>query len=237
MYKEKRILGIITARGGSKGIPGKNTKILLGKPLIAYTIDAAEKSRYLDRCIVSTDNEEIAEIAKSLGAKVPFMRPDALSSDTALALDVLKHAISELKAQGQEYDYIMMLQPTSPMRSTEDIDACIELAVKKNADSVFSMKKLTDFAPQKLKILDNDGRILPYKEEEKGQSAPRHIGPDIYKRNCAVYLTKTALIEQGDQFGEASYAYIMPEERSIDINDPIDFAFAEFWLHHMRHDT
>lgn len=236
MYNNIRFLGIITARGGSKGVPDKNTKNLLGKPLIAYTIGAAKESAYLDRCIVSTDSKEIADIAAAHDAEVPFMRPDELATDTALALDVLNHAIHILKEQGEEYDYVLMLQPTSPMRTGADIDACIQLAAEKSADSVFSMKQLIDFAPQKLKILDDDGRILPYGEKEKGQSAPRHVGPDLYKRNCAIYLTKTELIEQGDQFGDTSYAYVMPEERSIDINTPVDFALAEFWMHQLHHE-
>ena len=237
MLKDKRFLGIITARGGSKGVPGKNVKDLLGKPLIAYTVEAANESRYLDRCVVSTDSEDIASVAKKYGAEVPFLRPEELATDTALALDVLNHVIDTLKKNGETYDYVLMLQPTSPMRTGADIDACIELAIEKNADSVFSMKQLTDFAPQKLKTLDDNSRILPYAEEEKGQSAPRHIGPNVYKRNCAVYLTKTALIEKGDQFGDVSYAYVMPEERSIDINDPTDFSLAEFWMHHLHHDA
>lgn len=224
-----KTLGIITARGGSKGISDKNIKELMGKPLIAYTIQAAKESKLLTRTIVSTDSEEIADIARNYGADVPFMRPAELATDTALALDVLNHAVDELKKNGEEYDYIMMLQPTSPLRIGEDIDACIRMAEEKGADSVFSMKKITDFAPQKLKIIEN-GEIKPYMEAEKGQSDPRHKGPEVYKRNCAVYLTKTELIQAGDQFGEKSFGYIMPEERSIDINDPVDFELSEFWM-------
>ena len=233
MLNDKTFLGIIPARGGSKGIPGKNIIDLNGKPLIAYTLEAAEHSTLLDRCIVSTDDETIAKIAKEHGGDVPFMRPDTLATDEALALDTLNHAIEELENAGEHYDYILMLQPTSPLRTGEDIDACIRLAVDKNADSVFSMKKLSDFAPQKLKVLE-DGLIKPLIEEETGQSDPRHKGPDVYKRNCAVYLTRTELIKAGNQFGEQSYAYEMPEERSIDINDPKDLALTKFWMN--KHD-
>jgi len=231
MYSNKKILGIIPARGGSKGIIEKNIKELHGKPLIVYTLESAAKSTLLDRCIVSTDDQKIADVAKNYRGDVPFMRPKEIATDTALALDVLNHAIKELSDAGEEYDYIMMLQPTSPLRTAEDIDACIRLACDKDADSVFSMKQLSDFAPQKLKILE-DGMIKPLLEDEIGQSAPRHNGPDVYKRNCAIYLTKTGLIRSGDQFGNTSYAYIMPEQRSVDINDPADLALAEFWMNY-----
>ncbi len=228
MKKKISVLGIVVARGGSKGIPNKNTRELAGKPLIAYTLDAAKGSALLSRCIVSTDSEEIAAIARDHGVDVPFLRPAELATDAALALDVLNHAIDALRARGEEYDYVMMLQPTSPLRTSGDIDACIKLAAEKDADSVFSMKLLQDFAPQKLKAIDDEGMIRPFLEAETGQSAPRHKGPQIYKRNCAVYLTRTSLIQKGDQFGERSYAYVMPDDRSIDINSLVDFEFAEF---------
>ena len=229
MYNDKKFLGIIPARGGSKGISDKNIIDLNGKPLIAYTLDAVADSKLLDRCVVSTDSEEIAAIAREHGGDVPFMRPAEFATDDSLALDVLNHVIDTLKNDGEEYDYILMLQPTSPLRTGADIDACIQMAVEKNADSVFSMKKIADFAPQKLKVLEN-GQIKPFLGEEKGQSAPRNKGQDVYKRNCAVYLTRTELIQAGDQFGETSYAYVMPEERSIDINDQSDVSFTEFLM-------
>lgn len=224
------VLGIITARGGSKGIPNKNIAPLHGKPLIAYTIEATKSSALLTRTIVSTDNDEIAATAKHYGAEVLFMRPPELSTDAALALDVLTHAIRYMEEHdGQTFDYVMMLQPTSPLRKGEDIDACIRIAGETDADSVFSMKELPDFAPQKMKTIRN-GQIFPFLEEEKGQSAPRSRAEKIYKRNCAIYLTRTALILQGDQFGKKSMAYVMPRERSIDINDPVDLELTEFWM-------
>lgn len=224
------VLGIITARGGSKGIPNKNIAPLHGEPLITYTIDAAKNSKLLTHCIVSTDSEEIAAIAKKIGAEVPFLRPKDLSTDSALALDVLAHAIRWMEEQEkQTFDYVMMLQPTSPLRTGEDIDACIRIAAESDADSVFSMVELPDFAPQKIKTIE-DGVIKPLLQEEHGQSDPRHKGKRAYKRNCAIYVTRTELILQGDQFGEKSMAYIMPRERSIDINEPVDLELADFWM-------
>lgn len=231
MYKGKTILGVVVARGGSKGIPRKNIKDLAGLPLIAHTINAAKNSQYLDYFLVSTDDQEIAEISARYGAPVPFMRPAELASDTARAIPVLQHAVQWLKSnQSKDFDYVMMLQPTSPLRLAEDIDKSIEKIVDTGADSVFSMKKITDFSLPKLKVLEGD-KILPLIEDEGKESKPRNeAGPEIYKRNCAVYLTKTNLILDGDIFGKDSRAYLMPEERSVDINEPYDFEIAEFFL-------
>lgn len=224
-----RTLGVITARGGSRGIPQKNIVPLLGRPLLAYTVDAARGSA-LTRWIVSTDDEEIADIARSLGADVPFLRPAKLATDDAGSVDVLRHALSWCREQGEEYGYAMILQPTSPLRRAADIDACLEIAARTGADSVMSMVELPDFAPQKLKTIDADGRIQPLLHDEGPQSARRDVHGAVYKRNTAIYLTKTAVLERGDLFGHDSRAYVMPRERSVDINDPVDLDLAAFFL-------
>lgn len=230
MYKNKRILGLITARGGSKGIPGKNIKELCGKPLIEYTIEAAKKSNVLTRTIVSTDSGQIADISRNLGADVPFLRPAELARDLSSSIDVAKHAINWLKENdNQEFDYVMILQPTSPLRLAQDIDECIKKIVDTDADSIMSMVELTDFSLKKLKKIEDD-LILPYLYEEGAQSARRQDKIKVYKRNCAVYLTKTEFILKNDLFGKISRPYVMPIERSIDINEPADFALAEFWM-------
>lgn len=228
MHKGKKILAVITARGGSKSIPKKNIKKLAGKPLIAWTIEAAKKSRLLTRTIVSTDDAEIARVAKRYGAEVPFMRPAEYAQDTSTSMEVVQHALRWLKENENEiYDYLMILQPTSPFRTAEDVDECIKLAVDKKADSVMSMKELDDFASKKIKKIKN-GKILPYFEDEGSQSSRRQDLEKMYKRNCAVYLTSTRSILRGDLFGKKSHAYIMPEERSLDINKPADFELAQF---------
>lgn len=228
------VLGVITARGGSKGIPRKNLNPLCGKPLIAYTIEAAKNSKLLTRCVVSTDDEEIATIARSLGADVPFLRPAELAGDDSTSVDAMKHAITWLqKEQNETYDYAMILQPTAPLRSAADIDACIRMAQETGADSFMSMVELQDFAPEKLKKIDK-GQIVPLFGDEGKQSAQRTTGERVYKRNTAVYLTKTDLLLKGDLFGKDSRAYIMPRERSLDINDPVDFELAEFFLGKQR---
>jgi len=230
MYNGKTTIGVITARGGSKGVPRKNIKLLLGKPLLAYTIEAAKQSKHLTRYIVSTEDEEVAAIARSVGAEVPFLRPAELAGDRSTSVEVLQHALRWLKEkEGKTYDYVMILQPTSPLRTAQDIDACIAKAVDTDADSVMSMVAITDLSLPKLKRIEND-RILPALEDEGPVSAFRDASETIYKRNTAIYLTRTALIEQGEMFGKISRPYIMPPERSIDINEPSDFALAEFWM-------
>lgn len=229
-----KVLGLITARGNSKSIPGKNIKELAGKPLIAYTIEAAKKSRYLSRVIVSTDSEEIAAISRRFGAEAPFLRPVELATDQSTSLEAAQHALNWLKEnQGEEYDYVMLLQPTSPLRTAEDIDNAIEKAAENDADSIMSLKELTDFSVKKIKKVAED-IIFPFLDDEGATSSQRQNLEKVYKRNCAIYLTKTKYILRGDLFGKLSLAYLMPEERSIDINQPVDFELAEFWLKKLK---
>ncbi len=229
MYKNKKILGVITARGGSKGIPKKNIKLLGEKPLIVYTIETAKGSKYLTRCILSSDNTEIIKIAERYGADAPFVRPTELAQDNSTSIEVVQHALKWLKKnQNEEYDYLMILQPTSPFRTSEDIDECIKKIVDTGADSVMSMKEMIDFSVKKIKRIEND-LIVPWIEDEGAWTARRQNLEKVYKRNCAIYLTKTELIMKGDLFGKISRPYLVPEERSLDINGPIDFELAEFW--------
>lgn len=224
-----RVLGVITARGGSKGVPRKNIRDLGGKPLIAWTIEAAKASQRLTRTVVSTDDEEIIRVAKEWGGDVPFLRPAELATDTAKSIPVIQHALTWLKEnEGQDYDAVLILQPTSPFRTTEDIENAIRLLEETGADSVMGMKEVIDGSLAKLKILDEQGRILPALEDEGKSSAQRTEGKKLYRRNCAIYLTRVPFIMQGDLFGQDSRAYLMPEERSLDINTPLDYAFAQF---------
>lgn len=234
MYKNKKILGVITARGGSKGIPRKNIKLLDGKPLIAYTIEAAAQSRWLSRTIVSTDDFEIAEISKSFGADVPFLRPENLAEDKSTSIQVIQHALHWLKEnENAEYDYVMILQPTSPFRTAEDIDACIEKIIETGADSVMSMVELVDFSVKKIKRIEDDVIVSVF-EEEGNQSSFRNDGEKLYKRNGAVYLTKVEVLLKDDLFGTVSRPYGMPLERSLDINEPYDFFLAECYFQKMK---
>ena len=233
-YHDKRTVAVITARSGSKGIPRKNIKELLGKPLIWYTIEAAKNSQYLTRCLVSTDSEEIAAVAKDCGGDVPFLRPSELAHDSAPTIPVIQHALGWLeKNERKPYDYVMILQPTSPCRQAVDIDACIEKIVNTKADSVMSLVELSDFSLKKLKKISYD-IILPLVEDEGRTSAARDKLEKVYKRNCAIYLTRVSCLIAGDLFGSVSRPYIMPVERSVDINTPADFAIAQYWLEKLR---
>lgn len=225
MYNNKKILGIITARGGSKSIPRKNIKPLSGRPLIEYTILATQASKYLTSCIVSTEDKEIAQIAKNCGGDVPFLRPQQLAQDNSTSLSVVQDVIAKFEVNNEEYDYIMILQPTSPFRTGDDIDNCIKLIIDEEGDSVMSMSELVGISLTKLKKIEN-GEIVGLVKNEGGESTRRQELEKIYVRNGGVYLTRTQCIKKGDLFGKKSLAYIMPPEKSIDINEPFDFEVA-----------
>ncbi len=188
------------------------------------------ESKFLTNFIVSTEDLEISRISKCYGASVPFIRPMNLAKDDSKSIDVLIHALKWFKDnQNDEFDYVMVLQPTSPLRSSKDIDECIKKIINSNADSVISVYELTDFSLEKLKKIEED-MILPLIKDEGPLSKPRQNLNKVYKRNGAIYLTKTNIIMKEDLFGEISRPYIMPPELSIDINTPIDFKFTEFIL-------
>lgn len=217
------VLGIIPARGGSKGVPGKNIAILNGLPVIAYSIRSANASR-LARTIVSTDSEDIARLSRSNGGDVPFMRPPELAKDDTPTLPVLLHA---LEATGTTPDAVMILQPTSPFRTAADIDAAIDLLEKNpTADSVISVVPVGDHHPARMKMI-RDGELIdpPFSEAVEGQR--RQDLAQLYLRNGAIYLTRTRVLrEQKSLKGNRCLAYIMPEERSLNIDTPYDLFLA-----------
>ncbi len=231
MYKNKNILGLIPARGGSKGLPRKNIKSLLGKPLIAWTIEQALASKYLDRVVVSTDDKEIAEISKKYGADVPFIRPKELAEDNAKGIDVVLHAIDWFRENNKrkQYDLIMLLQPTSPLRITEDIDKAIELLFLKEAKAIVSVCEV-DHHPLWVNTLPEDGCMRNFIRQEIMNKNRQEL-PVFYRLNGAIYLAYcNYLKEQKGFFGDKTFAYIMPRERSIDIDDEIDLKLAEVMM-------
>ena len=223
-------IGLITARGGSKAIPRKNIKLLAGKPLIAWTIQAALASRSLDRVIVSTDDPEIAQVTQEWGAEVPFMRPPELAQDDSPHRDVVIHALRWLESQpAPPPDYILLLQPTSPLRTAEDINRAVTLAVEKDADAVVSVCP-TPHHPYLSKQIAPDGKLLDFIERPEGYLA-RQALPPVYSLNGAIYLLRrNILLEREDWYTDHTYAYIMPPERSIDIDSPWDLHLAELIL-------
>jgi len=217
------MIAIIPARGGSKGLPGKNIKEMCDKPLIAYTIEAALKSKSIDHVILSTDDEEIAAVAKKYGAEVPFMRPAELASDTAMAVDNYIYTIGRLEKEwNTKIDSFVVLQPTSPLRIAEDIDGAVELFNARNADSVVTYVKEAHPIFWHKKIDENN--------KLEGTIANRQELPITYYPNGAVYVFSTEMIRQKKYYTDKSYAYIMPRERSIDIDFIDDFKYAEFLM-------
>ncbi len=234
-----KIIGLITARGGSKGVPGKNTALVGGKPLIAWTIEAAQQARLMTRAIVSTDSEEIAAVARQWGAEVPFLRPAELAQDGTPHLPVLLHALDWMRDnEGWEADYFMVLQPTSPLRTAADVDASIALAQQKDADGVIGMAEMHGH-PYWCKTLLPDGRLAPLFDAGTG-SLRRQDLPSALMPNGAIYLARTPWFRQsGSFYGDKTFAYVMPPERSLDIDTAWELALARLLvqrnLHHENH--
>jgi len=227
MIRSDDILTIIPARGGSKGVARKNIRKLGEKPLISYTIEAALASRYIDRLIVSTDDEEIADVSRNFGADVPFIRPEELSTDTAKAIEVVKHSILETeKLDNRKYPVIVYLEPPAPFKTSKDIDACIELFFEKNPASVVSINEANQFHPILMKKIEN-GHLKPICFNEP-EGVPRQMyEPTAYMRNGAVYVLKKDNILKDIFYGEPILPYIMPNERSICIDSMLDWYAAE----------
>jgi CMP-N-acetylneuraminic acid synthetase len=227
-----KFLGIITARGGSKGIPKKNIKNMAGKPLIQYTFDAVKDSQLLNRCIVSSDDEEIIDFAKSQQIEAPFKRPDELSTEDAQSIDVLIHAVNFLKTQ-ENYvpDYIITLQPTSPLRNGKDIDNAIKIISReKEADSLVSVIEVPhNFTPYS--IMEFDGKYLQHYIKDE-RIMRRQEKPIFYGRNgAAIYITNyNLLMNEKKIIGKKCLPYFMPKERSIDIDDYTDWIIAELLI-------
>ncbi len=225
-----RILYLITARGGSKGVPRKNIREINGLPLIAYKIIAAKKCKYEGRIIVSTDDEEIAEIAKKYGAEVPFMRPDYLASDTASSMDVVLHAIEWLKKNDPEkYDYICLLEPSSPFTKTSDLNKALDLITENKVDVVLGMKEV-EVAKCFIWPLDEKGKLSYfYKAIKQLSGIRRQDQKPEYTMNGCLYIVQTDYFLKEKLFhSENALPYIMPSEQSVEIDSMNDFYYAKF---------
>lgn len=219
-----KILAIIPARGGSKGVPGKNVKELAGKPLITWTIEAARHSKYIDRLILSSEDSEIIEIAKQYGCDVPFTRPIELAQDDTPTMDVIMHVIE----QCEDFDYIVLLQPTSPLRTTEDIDGCIQKLIENKADFCVSVTEAAK-SPYWMYTMKDD-RMYPLMQQEQMKTRRQEL-PVVYALNGAVYVAKTdALLIEKSFLNERTIGYTMPQEKSFDIDTITDFKICEYLL-------
>ena len=233
MMKSKRILALTLARGGSKSVPRKNIRPILGIPLIGYTIVEALRSEFISRYIVSTDDEEIRQVALRYGADVPFLRPLEYSTDTASSVAAMQHAVSWVEQQeGIKYDYVIELMCTNPLKTVDDIDAVIYKLVTTGADSVIAVHKLDDHHPIRIKKIIDD-RITEFCFPEVPEMRRQDLKPDAYIRSGAIYgLRRDYLMLEGRRYGsENSRPYILPQERAVNVDTEMDFLFAELLMH------
>jgi CMP-N,N'-diacetyllegionaminic acid synthase len=230
MYKGKKILGLIPARGGSKGLPGKNIKPLCGKPLIAWAIEQGLASKYLDKVIVSTDDEEIAKVSRSFGAEVPFMRPGELATDAAKTIDVVVHALEFLKQRGGlEFDYLALLEPTSPLRKNGDIDKSIAKLIDngKNVDCLVSLGKISLEHPEITKSLDINGYVKPFFEQEV-TATRRQDYSSAYFPYGVIYLSKVETLFSSKTFyQERTLPFLIERWQNYEVDDIYDFMVIE----------
>jgi len=231
MIQGKSVLVVIPARGGSKRLPRKNCLLLRGKPLIAYSIEAGRQSQYVDEVLVSTDDNEIAVIAEAYGANVPFLRPPALATDEATTVDVICHAIRHYQDEMQKvFDYVMVLQPTSPLRTAEHVDAALELLIAKQADAVISVCE-AEHSPLWANVLPDGGSMQSFLREEikgkRSQDLPVH-----YRLNGAIYICDVKrFLQKRDLFlADNIFAYQMEQARSVDIDTTLDLKLCEILL-------
>jgi len=236
MFKRKTILALVPARRGSKGIPDKNIKMLNGKPLIAYSIEVAKKSKYIDAIIVSTDSKEIAEISQKYGAEVPFIRPKELSTDSAKSINVILHAMNCIENNvNKKCDYLILLQSTSPFRDSTDIDESIEEIINKEKDALVSVCEVSE-NPYWMEVIDEEGNLKYFIEGEEKYDRRQEL-PKIYIFNGAIYIAKWEVLKKDKSFYEREcLPFVMSKEKSLDIDTPLDFEFAEFLMKWIKRD-
>lgn len=222
MINDKKVLAIIPARGGSKGVPRKNIRSLAGKPLIAWTIEEAKKSSYIDRLILSSEDNEIINIAKEYGCEVPFVRPSEFAQDETSGIDPLLHALGELS----EYDYVISLQPTSPLRLAKDIDACVERMIATGSPACVSVTEPSN-SPYWMYTVNDKEKMVPLIEQEN-LTVRRQDLPVVYALNGAVYIAEVDWLKQNKSFlTTETTAFIMPQHRSYDIDTEEDFLWCD----------
>ena len=226
------IIGFIFARGGSKGVPGKNIRLLAGKPLIAYAIETAFQSQFIDRVVVSTDDEKIAQVAQDFGAEVPFVRPKELAQDNSPEWLAWQHAIRTLKEldKGRELDVFVSIPPTAPLRATEDIDNAIQTFLDSDADIVITVKRASRHPSFNMITMDEQNcakLVLPLDK----QIIRRQDAPLVYDMTTVAYVVNPKFIMESNAVFEGKVkAVLIPEERALDIDTKLDFKFAELLI-------
>ena len=230
-----RVLGIVPARGGSKGVPRKNIRLLNGKPLLQYTADAALGSRRLSQVILSTEDTEIAEVGRRCGLQVPFIRPVELAQDDTPSLPVAQHALRWMEDHGELFDAVCLLQPTCPLRGPEVVDSCIELFVDRRADAVITVIPVpAEYNPHWVFFRDDNG-FLRLTTGEINPITRRQALPPAFIRDGAVYVTRrSVLIEENSLYGRNSVGYLMDPTQSVNIDGVDDWERAEQLLRARR---
>jgi CMP-N,N'-diacetyllegionaminic acid synthase len=224
------VFGLVPARGGSKGIPGKNIAACGGRPLIGWTCEAATKSARLERTILSTDSDEIARVAREWGIEAPFMRPSELAQDATPSIHVMQHALDWLEKSGADVTALALLQPTSPLRTGAHIDAAVELFAESGADTVVSVVKVPhNFHPSSV-MLDDGGWLKPFEGERHAIKRRQDLAPVLARNGPAVLIVSTALVRSGRLYEDRTRAYLMSAEESVDVDDASDLRYADFLL-------
>lgn len=226
MKENTKILYLIPARGGSKGLPKKNIKVLAGKPLIYYSINAALSLTTSENICVSTDSPEIKKVAEEFNIDVPFLRPDMLASDSATTEDVILHALDFYKRKGVSYDFVVLLQPTSPLRKSTHIKEALSL-IKPGVELIVSVKE-TDSNPYYVLFEENNKGVL--EKSKKGVFTRRQDCPVVYELNGAVYVISVKQLKKKGYQNLKMLKFVMPKESSVDIDDEIDFKLAELLM-------
>lgn len=227
MIKNKRILALIPARGGSKGIKDKNIIPLNNKPLISYTIEAAKGSKYIDKVVLSTDSEKIAKCAEAFGADVPFLRPTEFAQDHSKTIDAVLHAVDYFAEISEVYNILVLLQPTQPLRTASDIDQALELFIENGTEGLVSVSEVFD-SPLLIRQMNNDGllqNLLNLKSSVRRQDMPIY-----YRVNGCIYINWIETLNSSTSFNDNILPYIMPKERSVDIDEMSDLAIAEYFI-------
>lgn len=226
-----KALGIIPARGGSKGVPRKNIRLLCGKPLIQYTAETALAAQHLSRVILSTEDEEIAAVGRGCGLEVPFMRPVELAQDDTPTLPVVQHAVNWIEAQGDRYDFVCVLQPTNPLRRAEDIDACLAMLQHRDLDCVVSVLPVPHEYNPHWVYWQNEEGLLRLSTEESTPLPRRNDLPPAFHRDGSVYATRRdVLMKEDSLYGKRLGGYLMDPRRHVNIDGPEDWQRAEALL-------
>ncbi len=232
MIHGKPVLGLILARGGSKGLPGKNVRPLRGKPLIGWTIEAAKQSHVLDAIVLSTDAEEIAATGRALGAEAPFMRPAHLASDTAASMDAIIHAIQWLSAAGRNFEYLVLLEPTSPLREASDIDAAIMKLDTAGAEAIVSVVRAESVHPAFMYFKSEDEMLRPFMADGD-RSARRQDTVPVFFLEGTVYAARVeSLLHRRSFYHEGTLGLEVPKWKSPEIDDEVDLLLVETIMKH-----